>query len=138
MISAVLKERSYSSGEACDPDPYEAFPGVVITDGASVLCDAHQSRALLLAKPRVDEQSIEATSIGHAHGSSTWTVYLQLSRSAAKAASALMGSRYVVVYDGMVISKRSLDLGGLTAGLVQVTGLSKANARRMADDLNPS
>lgn len=137
-LAEVLQDRSYATNETCSTDPYVAFPGVVITKGASVLCDIHQPRVLLLAKPAVDEQSIEATSVGHAHGSPEWTVFLQISPSAAKAASVLTGSRYVVVYDGMVLSRQSVGLSGLAAGLVQVTGLSKANARRMAADLNPS
>jgi preprotein translocase subunit SecD len=130
-ISRVLAVHR-SGTEACPAGsarPVEIPPG-----GGIVACDRHQQKVYLLAKPALDETAVDATTVAQPVDPNGWSVYLQLSKSGARA-FAEIGGRYAVVFNGVVVATAPAVTPG---GFVQITGLSKHKAKHIAADLNPS
>jgi hypothetical protein len=135
-VSQVVAVRTYSSASC--PAASTAFPSVVVTSGQYVACDPRDHKAYLLAAPAVRERDVNATTVASPVNRSGWTVYLQLSNRAKAALSAQpTKTGYAVVYDGTVI-EAPVAAGRMSGGLIQISGLSKARAKRIAAALNPS
>lgn len=133
-ISNVVDSHSYSS-TSC-PAPASAFPTAL--SGTAVACNPHTRTVYLLAAPTADQQDVSATTVGKEPHGTGWSVYLLLTSDGAKAVQSAATKRgYAIVYDGTVV-EASAVAGGATGGLIQIAGLTKHKAQRIAAALNPS
>jgi preprotein translocase subunit SecD len=132
-ISHVLDFVRIAPGSDC-ATASEAFPNVRPSSDKAVACYPRGREMLLLAPPVLDQTAVEATTVAREPDGGTWTVYIQLSKSGARA-FAEIGGRYAVVYNRVVVNTAPAVTPG---GFVQVTGLSKHKAKRIAKALNPS
>jgi preprotein translocase subunit SecD len=119
---------------------------MVITSGDLVACDPAELQAYLLAAPEVNERDVDATTVGKPVNGSGWSVFLQLTNAGSRAYFDVTAAAFedgkpraiAIVLDGVVVSAPTVHSDGITGGLVQVGGLSKHQAKRFANALNPS
>jgi preprotein translocase subunit SecD len=114
----------------------ETLPEVELKADQVIACDARPRHVYVLAEPALDEHEVEATTVGQEPGGHSWTVYLQLSKRGARAFGDLLPP-YAVVYNGVVVNRPSQP-SVVPGGLLQIQGLSKHKAQRIAAALNPS
>ncbi|HVT66014.1 MAG TPA: hypothetical protein VHD81_12750 [Mycobacteriales bacterium] len=133
-LSHVIQVRSLRSHQC--PAPAAAFSDA--ESGDAVSCDPRAREVYLLGPPIVDERDVDATTVSHVGAGGGWSVFLQLTPNGAESLSNDTGEGDVeVVYNGVVIEGFP-SASEIHGGLVQVSGLTKHKARRIAVALNPS
>lgn len=157
-ISQVLDVRRYDGVAKC-PNAATAFPKQSVT-GAFAVCDPSQQLVLLAAPTALDEGAVEATTAARQSFGHAWAVDIELTKSGARAYFALTQQAYeatgsgdsgfpkchpprgcnaiAIVYNGKLTSAPAVESDGLQGGLLEIAGLTKATAKRMAAALNPS
>jgi preprotein translocase subunit SecD len=130
-ISHVVDSIRFT-GDSCPA----TLPEVEIKADQVIACDARPRHVYVLDQPALDEHEVEATTVGQEPDGHGWTVYLQLSKRGARAFGDLLPP-YAVVYNGVVVNRPS-EPSAVPGGLLQIQGLSKHKAQRIAAALNPS
>jgi preprotein translocase subunit SecD len=137
-ISNWTEAKAYEAGTECPSGDDQVVWRNGIGPGEVVACDPREHQAYLIAPGGLDQTAVDATTVGRESGTHHWTVFLQLTKPGARKLAEVTRQPYAIVYNGVVLSATSAPSAGVLGGLIQISGLSKHKAKRIAAALNPS